>query len=656
MKYFFTLLITILLFSCNNDKEEIATEKSNSIVKFMDREIDLEPYFTGFPYKSITPVYKGEKILYMEIDSTISLKETTLSKNPDLTIGKTISDIDFATRNVWGLKYNEKDKLIYWSGDERNDEIINLFALNPETKDLTKLTDVPYIFGWTFNKDKNKIAYVPRLGHIENRSGEIRILDLNDKSEKTIYTDEADMRLTWSSPSWSKDEKWLVTSAFKDADRTYCNLVLINTEDGSMRVLTDPSKKRSYPVYAHSDWTSETSFIYFNNEDGFSNLWHFDFESNENRQLTSFTTDISNFEILEIGGEKKIICTTSNPIKTKFYILDMDGNILKEEDYNGNINFIDSKENFIMCSSNSATNRYSLEELTITDDLRVLSEKYLEEPEELRKQIVNAKVEKHDYPTFDIDPKTGEQRMIHSYLFVPNNPLPKEDAIVIIQSFYGGSNNYSNRAHIFADAGIYFFSPAPRGSSGFGQEFYSMNDKDLGGNEIIDIIYAAKYISEKLDIPAGRIGIWGRSHGGYASMRLMTFPGEINGNKADFNFGFGMADAGFSDIIHFYENCNIPDWVTLEAGDPATERDKILDRSPLYHADKLKGPILLTHGTNDSRVPKEGSIWFADSLNKYNKPYTLELFEGEGHSVKGLEGFMKLYKVRFDFLEGLNEK
>ncbi len=102
-----------------------------------------------------------------------------------------------------------------------------------------------------------------------------------------------------------------------------------------------------------------------------------------------------------------------------------------------------------------------------------------------------------------------------------------------------------------------------------------MNDKDLGGNEIIDIIYAAKYISEKMDIPPRRIGVYGGSHGGYATMRLLTFPGEINGNKGDFDWGFGISHAGFSDIIHFYENCNIPDWVTLEARRPENRSRKI---------------------------------------------------------------------------------
>jgi dipeptidyl aminopeptidase/acylaminoacyl peptidase len=243
--------------------------------------------------------------------------------------------------------------------------------------------------------------------------------------------------------------------------------------------------------------------------------------------------------------------------------------------------------------------------------------------------------------------------MLHGFLYYPDNPLPDDKKLVMIQSFYGGSNYYSTRNQILAEAGIYVFSPSPRGSSGFGREFAALNDKDLGGNEIVDVIYAAKWVSKKLDIPPSRVGVFGGSHGGYATMRCLTFPGEINGIEADFDWGFGLSHAGFSDIIHFYEHCNIPDWVTLEAGDPATEADKLRDRSPLYHADMGRGKLLLTHGTNDSRVPIEGSRAMADSLEKYGKDVTLVEFEGQGHGIKGLANTVRYYRVWFDFLESI---
>lgn len=60
----------------------------------------------------------------------------------------------------------------------------------------------------------------------------------------------------------------------------------------------------------------------------------------------------------------------------------------------------------------------------------------------------------------------------------------------------------------------------------------------------------------------------------------------------------------------------IPDWVILEAGDPETEREKLLDRSPITHVNRLESPILLMHGSNDSRVEVSESRQFVAAVRK----------------------------------------
>ena len=70
---------------------------------------------------------------------------------------------------------------------------------------------------------------------------------------------------------------------------------------------------------------------------------------------------------------------------------------------------------------------------------------------------------------------------------------------------------------------------------------------------------------EKLLPLGGRIaGVAGGSHGGYATMRALTFPPETNGRGEGYDFGFGMSHAGFSSIVSFYDATNIPDWIILE--------------------------------------------------------------------------------------------
>ena len=57
-----------------------------------------------------------------------------------------------------------------------------------------------------------------------------------------------------------------------------------------------------------------------------------------------------------------------------------------------------------------------------------------------------------------------------------------------------------------------------------GVEFRHLIHGDLGGDEILDVVAAAKWGESTLGIPAKRIGAFGLSHGGYAAMRLLTLP------------------------------------------------------------------------------------------------------------------------------------
>ncbi|MBT8235297.1 MAG: prolyl oligopeptidase family serine peptidase, partial [Bacteroidia bacterium] len=634
------LLAIPLLWQCKGESTESKVDTDSDIttkvVQFKGREIDLTPFVEGFPYSGFNPVYAAGKLYYMKRGETTDLLELDLNGNPDLGEGRKISDIDYATRNVWNIRYNKTDDQLYWTGDEINDEIINLTRLNPENGQVEKLTDVPYIFGYRWNEAGDKVAYVARLGDKEERLGELRILDLKTKEETKIIQDTPEMRFTWGSPSWQPDRKGVVISAVKNADRTYGNLLYVDFETGSQKLVTDADKERSFPG-VYKEWLDSNTFLYESNEDGFSNVYRYDLSKDQSTQVTQFTTDLGTSEILTLDGKKYLFATTSSPIETQVYLISLpDGEIVLQQQSDVGLRVYDSENDKMLVSATSNISMFRIDEIQVSPEKINFSTK-IDVPGELKDKVYQSNVSRITYPTFDIDPATGEARQLHAYLYEPKELLQEKDRVVMIQSFYGGGNNFSTRYQILANAGIYVLSPSPRGSSGFGKEFTALNDKDLGGNEIIDVFYAAKYISEKLNIPPERIGVFGGSHGGYATMRSLTFPGEVNGNIAEFDWGFGISHAGFSDIIHFYENCNIPDWVTLEAGDPKTEAEKLNDRSPLYHADKMKGHLLLTHGTNDNRVPIAGSERMADSLAKYNKNVELIKFEGQGHGIKGLD-------------------
>lgn len=650
-KLFFMLMGAVLLSlpinSCKNPAQK------EGIIKFMDRDIDIKSFFTEFPYSPylIKVSNDGSKLFYIKAGELNSLMMLDLTKDRDLDKGVKISDIDFAKRSFWKHNYNSTDNSIYWLGDEKNDEIINLYRLNLDKKVIEKLTDVPYIYGWNFNPSGTKIAYIARLDQNENRRDELRVLDLTTLEETIVYRDEANFRLTWTNVSWNPDGEGVLVNILKDADRIYTNAGYVDFKTQSLKVITNPVKNGSsdgtnmlYP------WYNNDKAYFLSDQSGYSNIYLFNKISGETKQVTNYTIDMS-ADWIEIDGKKYLLAVQNNPAETKVLIIDpKDGKEIAESSYTYNLNIATSVGDKVYISANRVDVVYQLWTLTLKDSI-IKKEVIIDIPVQKKEKLISSTAERLSIPTFDIDPATGKTRELHAYLHTPKKPLPKGKELVMIKSFYGGGNSYDVEHQIFTNAGIYVLSPSPRGTAGFGREFAALNDKDLGGNEIIDIIYCAKYISEKLGIPPERVGVFGMSHGGYATMRLLTFPGEVNGVKTFFPFGFGVAVAGFADIIYEHNHSNIPDWTFLEAGDPIKDSVKLKDRSPINNVDKICGSLLLIHGNHDNRVNVEGSRSMFKALTKLGKPVEYLEINGQGHGFKGLDNNLLYYKTIFNFLE-----
>ncbi len=625
---------------------------SDLVLKFQGRNVDIAPFFEDFPYSQFSLSDDGQKLFFFKTSNQNKLQWLDITKENDLSKATDVVDLDFSKRNCWQPVYNEKDGNVYWIGDENNEEIINIYRSNLLSPKPEKLTSVPYIYAWDFNPDKTKIAYVARLAQNEKRLDELRILDLKTGADELVCQDKPDFRYTWGDVSWQPDGKGLMLLALKDADRTYANIIYIDTETKRTTVLTDPSKPGSYAGTSVMDkWISGDECFFFSDQDGYKNLYRFDRRTMKASQVTHFTSDIEDARFVTIKNEKYLFVLQSNPIETSLMLMDIKtGKMLYKQSSDLSLSIGAVQGDQVSLLANSTSVVFQIVKAEVGKKSMKLSVVF-DLPEALKDKLVHSDVERLSIPTFDVDPATGKTRMLHAYLYKPKNPLPKGKELIMIESFYGGENRYNTEYEIFNAAGITVLSPSPRGSAGFGRDFAAMNDKDLGGNEIIDIIYCADYISKKLDVPAERIGVFGMSHGGYATMRLVTFPGEVNGNKASFKFGFGIETAGFCDIIYQHMHSNIPDWTALEAGDPVKDAARLIDRSPLYHAEKLTGPLLLLHGNHDNRVDIEGSRLLDRKLTHLNLPHRYVEFEGLGHGIKGVDNNRKFYYECFRFLD-----
>jgi len=70
---------------------------------------------------------------------------------------------------------------------------------------------------------------------------------------------------------------------------------------------------------------------------------------------------------------------------------------------------------------------------------------------------------------------------------------------------------------------------------------------------------------------------------------------------------------------------------TKEYGDPATEAEMLRSLSPIHKVDRVKTPLIVLHGANDTNVPVVEAEQVVASLKGRGVPVEYVLFPDEGH-------------------------
>lgn len=650
-----------------NTTESPNEKNKRYTVNFRGRSIDLEPYVQGFPFSGFQPDVENGHILYFETTERgeqLLVQPLKPGKSLDLLAGRPVGSIDWSTRSYWGGDFHKPTGKYLIGADEKNDERINLYWLDIESGALEQTTDHDYTYGFAFSKDHKKLAYIARHGTAEpfNACLYVRDLEVNSDSspstpDQKIFCDDGGKdRFTWSGIDFSPDNSSIIVRIQHDGDRNTTNLAQVSLT-AKKPVLKQLLKRgtKHFSLGVIDDTLTDQGFIYLSSHSGFSNLYRYDFKTQKSETLTDYKDEIGNVALMKHAGQPVLSVILQRPYESEILILDPEtGSELYREQSDDTVRLADQHNHAGVFRASSVATPFRMDYFELVNDphdasrIRLTRKPLAAVPGELARRTIHCNSERVSFPTFD-KLADGTPRMLHGYLMTPRNQPEPAERIVRITSFYGGGNYFSNNAQIMCEAGIATFSPSPRGSSGFGAEFEALNDGDLGGDEIIDIFYAARFLETQYGYKPAQIGVYGGSHGGYATMRALTFPPNTNNRNESYDFGFGISSAGFSDILTFFETSNIPDWVILEAGNPKTEADKLRDRSPINHVERLNAPILLIHGENDSRVPVTESRRFARRARELNRPITYVEFAGQGHSIDGLENTLNYYRAIFDF-------
>jgi dipeptidyl aminopeptidase/acylaminoacyl peptidase len=85
-------------------------------------------------------------------------------------------------------------------------------------------------------------------------------------------------------------------------------------------------------------------------------------------------------------------------------------------------------------------------------------------------------------------------------------------------------------------------------------------------------------------------------------------------------------------------------------GDPATEQDMLVARSPLTHVDRIRIPMLIAQGANDPRVKRAESEQIVAAMRDKHIPHEYLLFEDEGHGFAKPANRLRFYAAAERFL------
>jgi len=228
-----------------------------------------------------------------------------------------------------------------------------------------------------------------------------------------------------------------------------------------------------------------------------------------------------------------------------------------------------------------------------------------------------------------------------------NNKVP---ALVWVHGGPGGQSRvgYSALIQYLVNQGYAILAVNNRGSSGYGKTFFRMDDKKHGDEDLKDCIWGKKWLQDQEYIDADKIGIIGGSYGGYMTMAAMTFTPD--------EFEAGVNIFGVTNWLRTLKSIP-PYWEAFrealyeEMGDPVKDSIALYNKSPLFHADQVKNPVMVLQGANDPRVLQVESDEIVAALKENDVPVEYIVFEDEGHGFIKKENEIKAYRQIREFLD-----
>jgi dipeptidyl aminopeptidase/acylaminoacyl peptidase len=293
------------------------------------------------------------------------------------------------------------------------------------------------------------------------------------------------------------------------------------------------------------------------------------------------------------------------------------------------------------CTATSPTQLYVLDAKHGRSPVQLTRERALGLAPELLSAGEDASFESHD------------GLRVSARLYLPSPELGFEGPRPLVYYVHGGPQSQERPdfawfsmplVQVLTLEGFAVFVPNVRGSTGYGLAYTKLVDRDWGGQDRLDHVFAMTEVlprDARLDLK--RAGVVGRSYGGYMTLMLAGRHPELWKAAVDM---FGPYD-----LLTFIDR--LPEtWKTffaLALGTPENDGPFLVERSPRTYIADVSCPLLVVQGQNDPRVVEQESRDLVDELHALGRDVDYLVFDDEGHDVLKLANRVRCYETIVGF-------
>lgn len=623
------LLAMLFFVACTPSSKEKEEKESKNEQK-PPKEYSIDQFYKN------TSIYGGafsedESKLLVSSDKSgilnlyeINIKDTTQKQ------------VTFSTKESFGARgYVPGTGQILYSADKGGNEINHLYLLEADgkSKDLTPgEKEKARFFGWSL--DKKSLYYTSNKR--DPKYFDLYKMKVGEWKPEMLYKNEKGFGVS----DISSDEQ--LVGLTKSVTMSESKLFIHNKKENKTTEIS--TEKGSY---GGTGFSKDGKYYYYITNAGkeFAYLMQYDIAKKEKKVtyqtkwdvMYSYVSENETYRVIGINEDGKntlVIKNTKDQKEVDFPAIP-DGNIVS-------VSFSKSEKliRLTVGTSKAPNNLYVYN--MATKELKKMTKSI--NPEIAPNDLVSAEVVR--FKSFD----DLDIPAIYYKPLVANKDY-KVPALVWVHGGPGGQSRVGYRALLqyLTNHGYAVLAVNNRGSSGYGRTFNEMDNQNHGDKDLKDCIYGKKWLQSQDYIDADKIGIIGGSYGGYMTMAAMTFTPD--------EFKVGVNIFGVTNWLRTLKSIP-PYWESFrkalynEMGDPTTKDSVRLRKiSPLFHAQKVKNPVMVLQGANDPRVLQVESDEIVAAMKKNNIPVEYVLFPDEGHGFRKKENQIKGYSQILKFLD-----